>query len=88
MTRRLPAPPPRWFLAGLALLSLLAAVVVARISGPDGPWLWNLDMPKMTMAFRVRDPKWLDTLKEGERIRFAADNVNGTLTVVAYEPWR
>ena len=47
MTRRLPAPPPRWFLAGLALLSLLAAVVVARISGPDGPWLWNLDMPKI-----------------------------------------
>ncbi len=46
----------------------------------------NLDMPKMTMPFRVTDPTWLDKLKEGDRIRFAAENPNGVLTMVAYEP--
>ena len=50
--------------------------------------LLNLDMPKMTMAFRVRDPKWLDAIKEGDRIRFVAENANGALTVVRYEPAR
>mgnify|MGYP000016309177 FL=1 len=42
-------------------------------------------MPGMTMAFAVKDPAWLDTLKPGERIRFAADTVNGALTVVKIE---
>lgn len=46
----------------------------------------NLDMPKMTMTFRVKDLGWLDRMKEGERIRFAAANPNGVLTIVAYEP--
>lgn len=46
----------------------------------------NLDMPKMTMTFRVRDLGWLDRMKEGDRIRFSAANPNGVLTVVAYEP--
>jgi Cu/Ag efflux protein CusF len=45
----------------------------------------NLEMPKMTMVFRAKDPAWLKKIKEGDRIRFAADNVNGELTVVAYE---
>jgi Cu(I)/Ag(I) efflux system protein CusF len=43
-------------------------------------------MPKMTMVFRVKDASWLDRLKEGDRILFAAENPNGVLTVVAYEP--
>jgi Cu(I)/Ag(I) efflux system periplasmic protein CusF len=47
--------------------------------------LTNLDMPKMTMTFAVKDRTWLDGLKEGMPIRFVADNVNGTLTVVALE---
>jgi Cu/Ag efflux protein CusF len=45
----------------------------------------NLDMPKMTMAFRVKDRAWLKKMREGDRIRFAADMVNGELTVVSYE---
>ena len=45
----------------------------------------NLDMPKMTMTFRVKDPAWLKKMKEGDKIRFAADMVKGELTVVAYE---
>ena len=43
--------------------------------------LQNLDMPAMTMVFRVQDPAMLDQLKEGDRIKFAADKINGALTV-------
>jgi Cu/Ag efflux protein CusF len=45
----------------------------------------NLDMPKMTMAFKVKDPAWLKKMKPGDAIRFAADMPGGELTVVAYE---
>ena len=45
----------------------------------------NLDMPRMTMAFRVKDAAWLERVKEGDRIRFAAENPQGVLTVVALQ---
>jgi Cu/Ag efflux protein CusF len=45
----------------------------------------NLDMPRMTMAFKVKDPAWLGKLKVGDAIRFTADTVNGELTLVSYE---
>ena len=44
--------------------------------------LQNLDMPPMTMVFRVKDPAMLDQLKEGDKIKFTADRVDGVLTVV------
>lgn len=47
--------------------------------------LTNLGMPKMTMTFRVKERAWLDSMKEGARIRFVAANVNGALTVVALD---
>ena len=50
-----------------------------------GP-LQNLDMPAMTMVFRVADPKVLDTLKEGDKFKFTAEKVNGAFTVTAIEP--
>ncbi len=34
-------------MAGLVLVSFVAAILVARIHGPAGPWLWNLDLPKI-----------------------------------------
>jgi Cu(I)/Ag(I) efflux system periplasmic protein CusF len=46
----------------------------------------NLDMPGMTMVFKVADPKMLDTLKPGDKVRFAAENLNGALTVTAIQP--
>jgi Cu/Ag efflux protein CusF len=46
----------------------------------------NLGMPKMTMVFRVRDPAMLDRLKEGDRILFVADKVDGAFTVMQFEP--
>jgi Cu(I)/Ag(I) efflux system protein CusF len=41
----------------------------------------HLDMPPMTMVFRVADPKMLDGLAVGSRIRFAAERINGQYTV-------
>jgi Cu/Ag efflux protein CusF len=46
----------------------------------------NLEMPGMTMVFRVVDPRMLDGLKEGDKVRFSADRVNGSIAVTAIEP--
>ncbi|NKN01178.1 copper-binding protein [Rhizobium leguminosarum] len=43
--------------------------------------LKGLDMPAMTMVFRVEDPALLDKLKEGSNIEFVAERVNGKITV-------
>jgi Cu/Ag efflux protein CusF len=45
----------------------------------------NLDMPAMTMVFRVRDPAWLGKLNVGDKVRFVAERVDGNLTVTALE---
>lgn len=45
-------------------------------------------MPAMTMAFRVKETSWLERIKVGDKIRFAAAEVNGGLTVVRFEPGR
>ena len=42
-----------------------------------------LDMPPMTMVFRVRDAAMLDGLNVGDRVRFDADKVGGAYTVTA-----
>ena len=44
--------------------------------------LIDLEMPAMTMVFRVADDGMLATLTEGQEIEFVADRVNGKLTVV------
>ena len=43
----------------------------------------SLDMPAMTMIFRVRDPKLLDGLAVGDRVRFTAEKIDGNYTVTA-----
>ena len=40
-----------------------------------------LDMPAMTMVFRVEDPAILEKLKPGGEVEFVAERVNGKLTV-------
>lgn len=52
-----------------------------------GP-LMNMEMPPMTMVFRVKDPAWLTQLKVGDKVRFVAERVDGNLTVTALEPER
>jgi Cu(I)/Ag(I) efflux system protein CusF len=49
-----------------------------------GP-LKNLDMPPMTMVFRVKDPAMLDMAKAGDKIRFRAEKVGGAYTVTSME---
>ena len=44
--------------------------------------LINLDMPAMTMVFRIADETMLQTLQEGQNIEFVADRVKGKLTIV------
>ena len=43
----------------------------------------NLDMPPMTMVFRVSSPKLLDELTVGSRVRFTAEKVDGQYTVTS-----
>jgi Cu/Ag efflux protein CusF len=38
-------------------------------------------MPPMTMAYKVKDAAWLDTLQAGQKIRFATDPADGGMTV-------
>ena len=56
-----------------------------KITIKHGP-LANLDMPGMTMVFRVKDLAMLDRVKEGDKIRFVADRVDGSLTVIQMDP--
>ena len=45
----------------------------------------NLDMPSMTMVFRVKDAAMLEQIKVGDKINFSADKINGNFTVTKME---
>lgn len=45
----------------------------------------NLDMPAMTMVFQVRDASVLDSVKAGDKIRFAADKTGGVFIATRIE---
>jgi Cu/Ag efflux protein CusF len=71
----------------------MTAGVVKKVDKPAGKVtishepIEHLNMPtKMTMVFRVKDPAMLDQLKEGDRINFVAEKVDGTYTVTSVEP--
>ena len=55
-----------------------------KVTLKHGP-IGNLEMPGMTMVFKVADPKLLDAIKAGDKVKFAADKVNGVITVTAIE---
>lgn len=50
--------------------------------------LKNLDMPAMTMVFRVKEPSMLERLKVGDQVSFIAEQIGGHLAVVAIEPMK
>lgn len=55
-----------------------------KVTLRHGP-LANLDMPAMTMVFRAADPKLLQGLKVGDKVKFAADKKEGAYVVTAIE---
>lgn len=55
-----------------------------KITLRHGP-IANLDMPAMTMVFRVSDPAMLQKVKTGDKVRFKADKVGGQITLVEVE---
>ena len=48
----------------------------------------NLNMPPMTMIFRVAQPTLLDGIANGDRIRFSAEDQNGRMVVTAIQKAR
>ncbi len=57
---------------------------LGKVTLKHGP-IPNLDMTGMTMVFRVSDPKLLDTIQVGDKVRFQADKINGAYTVTFIE---
>lgn len=55
-----------------------------KVTLRHGP-IQNSDMPGMTMVFKVADPKLLDAVKEGDKVKFSAEKVNGAITVTSME---
>ena len=55
-----------------------------KVTLRHGP-IESLGMPAMTMVFRVADPKMLDQVKEGEKVRFYAARLNGAITLTTIE---
>lgn len=76
---------------GAAPASEMAAGEVKKIDKGAGKItikhgrIYRLEMEPMTMVFRVSDPKMLDQVKVGDKIRFDADKLKGALTVVKME---
>jgi len=74
-----------------AMSTMLSEGVVRKVDKRQGKLtlrhgpLENLDMPAMTMVFRVTEAAWLDQFKPGDNVRFRADRVNGMLTVTSID---
>ena len=45
----------------------------------------NLEMPDMTMVFRVAEPKMLEGLEPKKKVRFTADRIGGQITLTSVE---
>lgn len=41
----------------------------------------GLDMPAMTMVYKVQDPKMLKSVKAGDNVKFNIEKINSQLTV-------
>jgi Cu/Ag efflux protein CusF len=48
-------------------------------------WVKKIDMPPMTMGYRVKDSALLDQLQPGDKIRFDVDRVDGAFTITRME---
>lgn len=55
-----------------------------KITIKHGP-ISNLQMPGMTMVFHAVDPAMLDQVKEGDKVKFHVEKMNGALTITKME---
>jgi Cu/Ag efflux protein CusF len=55
-----------------------------KITLKHGP-IVNLDMPGMTMVFRLRSPDLLNAVKVGDAVKFHVEDINGVFTVTAIQ---
>ncbi len=46
----------------------------------------SIDMPPMTMVFKVKDASLLDRVKQGDKVGFTAEKIDGEYTVTGIEP--
>ena len=56
-----------------------------KITLKHGP-ITNLEMPAMTMVFRVQPVELLNTVKVGDAVRFHAERLEGVFSVTAIQP--
>ncbi len=56
----------------------------AKLTLRHGP-IVNLDMPAMTMVFRVSDPLFLETVKTGDKLQVRIEKIGGQFTVTRLE---
>lgn len=74
--------------AGAAALSEGVVKRIDKAAGlltlAHGP-IANLQMPAMTMPFRVADPAWLGRFKAGDKVRFRVEEKDGGLVIVRIE---
>lgn len=48
----------------------------------------SMEIPAMTMTYRVKDKAQLESLKPGDKVQFSIDRIDSQYTVVAIEPKR
>lgn len=55
-----------------------------KVTIKHGP-LEGINMPAMTMVFRPKDPAMLDSLKEGDQVKFTTSRQGGAFTLDTVE---
>jgi Cu(I)/Ag(I) efflux system periplasmic protein CusF len=43
----------------------------------------SLELPAMSMTYRVKDPALLEVAQVGDKVKFSAEKINGQLTVTS-----
>lgn len=75
----------------VAKASVMTDGVVRRIDTSSGKItlrhgpIANLDMPGMTMVFRVQSADMLNKVKVGDAVKFHAEQIQGALTVTSIQ---
>ena len=75
-----PAANAAWTAAEVRRVDRAAGKVTLRHEA-----IAQLDMPPMTMVFRVTEAAMLEVLAAGDRVRFTADKIRGEYTVTQIE---